>query len=217
VFPYPIARPQNCDIQTFYGGISTLQSFTWNKPIAASHVYMLLIGGGGAGDGTTGGASGVVTVWYGAAQNVPNSLVITPASAVNGTATTVNYRGSSLVTLLSARTANGATEPAANAITPFGSSGFYKSTDGQIGEVSANPAPSLKTFLSAGAGAGGTLTANYGYQISQNAQNDTNGYFLLQPIIVGIGGINAGKGGVGCGGSASSGTGSNGMVLIASW
>jgi len=217
VFPYPIARPQNCDIQTFYGGISTLQSFTWNKPIAASHVYMLLIGGGGAGDGNSGGGSGAVTVWYGAAQNVPNSLVITPASAVNGTATIVYYRGSSLVGLISADTANGPTGGSAFVNNAFGSSGFFKSVAGQSGEVSTNPSPSSTTFLCAGAGAGGTLTANYGYQISQDAQNDTNGYFLLQPIIVGIGGINAGKGGVGCGGSASSGTGSNGMVLIASW
>ena len=191
-----------------------MQTFTWNKPIAASHVYMLLIGGGGAGDGTIGGGSGAVTVWYGAAQNVPNSLVITPASAVNGTATTVSYRGSSLIALISADTANGSTGGSAFVNNAFGSSGFFKSVSGMNGSDTSITVPSTTTFLSGG-GAGGSITANYGYVTT------TNNFFQLQPIIVGTGGVGqAGsilRGGTGCGGGASSTIGSNGMVLIASW
>jgi hypothetical protein len=42
-------------------------------------------------------------------------------------------------------------------------------------------------------------------------------YFLMQPIIVGVAGINDGDGGIGCGGAAASAAGGSGMVLIASW
>jgi len=39
----------------------------------------------------------------------------------------------------------------------------------------------------------------------------------MQPIIVGVAGINDGDGGIGCGGAAASAKGGPGMVLIASW
>jgi hypothetical protein len=91
----------------------------------------------------------------------------------------------------------------------FTASGFFQSTAGQAGATTIGA--SSTTFLSAGA-AGGTLTANYGYSNSI----DTKGFFLLQPIIVGVGGKGAGEGSIGCGGGGT-GSGGPGMVLIASW
>ena len=80
MFPYPIATPQGCNIQTFYGsGNSTNSEITpmsWTKPVGVSHVYIMLIGGGGTSADASGGGSGAVTVWYGAAQHVPNNLLI---------------------------------------------------------------------------------------------------------------------------------------------
>lgn len=215
MFPYPIAKPQNCDIQTFYGTNDSggYQTFSWNKPVGISHVYMLLIGAGGNGDGTNGGGSGAVTVWYGAAQHVPNSLLITPSTPQADTV--VYYRGRSLVALLRASGGSGVTGGGATSAGPFAASGFYKSTAGQNGTSSANSASST-TFLS-GAGTGSTSTSNYGYVNKQAATNYTHGYFLMQPIIVGVAGINDGNGGIGCGGAAASAQGGPGMVLIASW
>jgi hypothetical protein len=215
MFPFPIAKPQGCDIQTFYGsapiGLPTI--FSWNKPVGVSHVYMMLIGAGGDGDGTNGGGSGVVTVWYGAAQHVPNSLVIYSGF---GTASSVLFRTrAGLTLLLEANQSNGATGGVATSAPAFAASGFYKSTAGQNGTNSANSA-STTTFLS-GAGTGATSTSNYGYVNKQAATNYTHGYFLMQPIIVGVAGINDGDGGIGCGGAAASAKGGPGMVLIASW
>lgn len=174
---------------------------------------MMLIGAGGTGDGTNGGGSGAVTVWYGAAQHVPNSLFIWVGDAQGTTYVTVNPAGT--LSYLTAAGASGATAGAATAAPAFAASGFYKSTAGQDGSSSANSA-STTTFLS-GAGTGATSTSNYGYVNKQAATNYTHGYFLMQPIIVGVAGINDGDGGIGCGGAAASAKGGPGMVLIASW
>lgn len=218
MFPYPIATLQGCNIQTFYGVNLDLrqQIFTWNKPVGVSHVYMMLIGAGGystVGD-TNGGGSGAVTVWYGAAQHVPDSLFIFPGSGVGGATnnTTVYYRGSTPVTLLTANGANALTGGTASAQPPFGASGFYQSVAGQDGGTS-NPGPSPTTFLNAGNG--GTVTANYGYAFDVNKA----GYFQMRPIIVGSGGTgtNGSDGAIGCGAGGYGGKGGPGMVLIASW
>jgi hypothetical protein len=215
MFPYPIATPQGCDIQTFYGNDTTLQTFTWNKPVGVSHVYMMLIGAGGTGDGTNGGGSGAVTVWYGAAQNVPNTLVISPASSANGTVTSIRYRGNSFLILLQAQTSGSYLGAGASAASAFAASGFYKSTAGQDGSA-GSPSASTTTFLSGGGATNtATVTANYGYALSASTAS-INGTFLMQPIIVGIGGKFSGKGGIGCGGGVT-GKGGPGMVLIASW
>ena len=216
MFPFPIATPQGCNIQTFYGDGSASGSksrATWNKPVGVSHVYMMLIGAGGNGDGTNGGGSGAVTVWYGAAQHIPNSLFIWVGDAQGTTYVTVNAAGT--LSYLSASGASGATAGGATAAPAIAASGFYKSTAGQDGTSSANSASST-TFLS-GAGTGATSTSNYGYVNKQAATNYTHGYFLMQPIIVGVAGINDGDGGIGCGGAAASAKGGPGMVLIASW
>jgi hypothetical protein len=174
---------------------------------------MMLIGGGGNGASTAGGGSGAVTVWYGAAQHVPDSLVVSVAVG-NAGSTTVNYRSrSGLIDLL---TANGATTiTAATAMTAneFTASGFFQSVAGQAGSTT-DIAASATTFLSGGADlASNDVVANYGYD---STATDAKGFFQMQPIIIGVGGSGSGVGGIGCGGGVT-GTGGPGMVLIASW
>lgn len=173
---------------------------------------MLLIGPGGDGNGTTDGGSGGVTVWYGSALNVPDTLNIRAGASIasTGTSTEVVYRTANTVnTLLKANAASGSTAGTAETAGVFAASGFYQSIAGQSGSASS---PSSTTFLTAGGGFT-SKTANYGYGIG----NDANGFFMLQPIIVGMGGSNSGRGGIGCGGGSASGVGGPGMVLIASW
>lgn len=217
MFPYPIATPQGCNIQTFYGPVvvsAKQQSHTWNKPVGVSHVYILLIGGGGNGGIGTGGGSGAVTVWYGAAQHVPSSLIVFPSSG-DSIDTVVQIITDARYTFLTASPASGITGATASAAGPFAASGFYKSTAGQDGS-SGTQSASTTTFLSGGGGGStDTVTANYGYALPA-ATTSNNGTFLMQPIIVGIGGKGAGKGGIGCGGG-NTGIGGPGMVLIASW
>ena len=212
---FNIAKPQNCDIQTFYGGgaspSSTKDVKTWSKPRGVSNVYFLLIGSGGSGDSTNGGGSGAVTVWYGAAQNVPDNLEI--LVGIPGNASQIRYRTTSTTssTLLLANAGSTPGGGAATTANTFAASGFYQSIAGQTGSTGGVSASST-TFLSGGGGAGNTATANYGYS------STGNGFFQLQPIIVGVGCISAGVGGIGCGGGVPvTGIGGPGMVLIASW
>lgn len=223
MFPYPIATPQGCNIQTFTGiaGTTGSTNYSWNKPVGVSHVYIMLIGGGGTGDATNGGGSGAVTVWYGAAQHVPDSLVIIPSRS--GQTSSVTYRSSSSTfTLLSASGGGTPTAATASAATAFAASGFYNSTAGQAGGNGSDPGASSTTFLGGGMRAQTTLTGNYGYATSGIGQ----GFFQMQPIIVGVGsGDNATgaglAGAIGCGGGGNNGgtqfPGGPGMVLIASW
>lgn len=219
---FNIAKPQGCDIQQFvgtprlYGSTPTPSDFTWVKPRGVSHVYMMLIGAGGRGDGVnTGGGSGAVTVWYGAAQNVPDNLLVQPGMEITRD-TTVGYRGTSLVTLLTASSASTATAGAASSANQFAASGFFQSIAGQNGTNGISSA-SATTFLSGGAGST-RVDSNYGYTHGINGA----GFFQMQPIIVGSGGGNQFSGGIGCGsGPNVPGTincaGGPGMVLIASW
>ena len=199
-------RTAGADVRTFY------TSSAWSKPPGVSHVYMMLIGGGVNGAGTSGGGSGAVTVWYGAAQHVPNSLVVS-VSTGNAVNTTVNYRSSSgLIALLTANGATTITAGTAMTANQFTASGFFQSVAGQAGSTT-DIAASATTFLSGGADAvTDDVTANYGYSVPGNG----SGFFQMQPIIVGVGGSAAGRGGIGCGGGADS-VGGPGLVLIASW
>jgi hypothetical protein len=217
MFPYPIATPQGCNIQTFYGTNGTEQRFSWIKPVGVSHVYMMLIGAGGTGDGTNGGGSGAVTVWYGAAQHVPNYLLIRPATSDSGgTSSTVYYWGRNEENLLlTANQGSDATAGTATTAGRFAASGFYKSTAGQDG-FAANTTASTTTFLSSGTSQTGSVTANYGYSLPTTT-GDFVGIFQMQPIIVGLGSKGTAKGAIGCGGGLNSGVGGPGMVLIASW
>lgn len=229
MIPFHIAKPQGCDIQTFVGTGSaggTRSQYRWNKPVGVSHVYMMLIGGGGDRDPTDAGAgaSGGVTVWYGAAQHVPDNLLLS-VSAGYGRNTVIYYQKitASLI-LLEAKSpggSSGRTAPA-TAANAFAASGFYQSIAGQ-GVVGSNPvSASPTTFLSSGAGGNTmqTVTANYGY-----SQSSGYGSFRMQPIIVGVGnnalaGVDS-VAAIGCGGSSASGLtpgyGGPGMILIASW
>jgi hypothetical protein len=211
MFPFPIAKPQGCDIQTFYGSTNSFLRFGWNKPRGVSHVYMMLIGGGADGNTTNGGGSGAVTVWYGAAQHVPDALSITVGPKAN--ASNVYYYTTSGTpnTLLTANGTTNATGATATTAGPFAASGFYQSIAGQDGSTSVSA--SATTFLSGGADSAGSVVANYGY----TTPSDNAGYFQMQPIIVGRGGSGNGKGGIGCGGGHNSAIGGQGLVLIASW
>lgn len=219
MFPFPIAKPQGCDIQTFYGPgpASVFSEQSWTKPRGVSHVYMMLIGPGGNGDNTTGGGSGAVTVWYGAAQHVPDVLLI--AIGVASDASYVCTRQSNGINYLLQAGGGGVLNGTPGyASTPgrFAASGFYQSVDGQPGTASS-VSVSPTTFLTGGAaGNATTITANYGYGLLTGSAN-TQGQFQRSPIIVGVGGKNAGTGGIGCGGGHAGGKGGQGMVLIASW
>jgi len=239
MFPFPIARPQGCDIQTFYGAPAAAASRstrTWNKPRGVSHVYMLLIGAGGGGagpgaQGAGGGGSGAVTVWYGAAQHVPDILNVTVGVGTleaNGTASII--RGINNTAFLNASAGDaaslttggggGATTSSGN----FSAMGFYQSIAGQMGaNASSAISSSATTFLSGGAGgttvnnnAGLDTTANYGYVAKGGAAssgtfvngNDANsGTFQMQPIIFGLGGGGGGGGGTGGGNAGTGGKG----------
>jgi hypothetical protein len=216
MFPFPIAKPQGCDIQTFYGS-GTTAAKTWNKPTGVSHIYMMLIGAGGSGVfGSSGGGSGAVTVWYGAAQHVPQSLIVIPGTSGNTQSTRINLRLSNSAVggtvILQAASGNGGSAGAAITAPVFASFGFYQSTAGQAGSAGSQTA-SATTFLSGGAYDVGDVIANYGYS------SNKSGYFQMQPIIVGVGGSDTFNGGIGCGGGSGStvGIGGQGMVLIASW
>jgi len=102
----------------------------------------------------------------------------------------------------------------ADAANAFASSGFYQNVLGQTGSGGQETASST-TFLSGGS-ATGITTANYGY--ATNTSGAAHGYFMLQPIIVGVGGGggSVSGAGLGCGGTLS-GYGGQGMILIASW
>lgn len=216
MFPFPIATPQGCNIQTFYGARSPSDADSgsrgWNKPVGVSHVYMLLIGGGSSGDETTGGGSGGVTVWYGAAQHVPDFLYILAGSKGDGSAI---YTRTGPAPFLVAYGGTGITGAAAFAANQFTASGFFRSTAGQDGSA-AGISASTTTFLSGGGASASAITANYGYALSTSATN-LNGVFQMQPIIVGVGSKGTATGAIGCGGGLNSGDGGPGMVLIASW
>ena len=214
-------RKAGADVQIFYGSGGTTVAQcqrSWNKPKGVSHIYMMLIGGGAAGNGVdTGGGSGAVTVWYGAAQNVPDSLVVIASSIGATFASTVSARvsnsGTTPTALLTANSSTGTSGAAVTAVPLFAASGFYQSVAGQDGSTSVPRTASATTFLGGG-GYGGPSTGNYGYITNTGAA--TTGYFMLQPIIVGVGGAVGGQSAVGCGGGYN-GTGGPGLVLIASW
>jgi hypothetical protein len=221
------AKPQNCDIQIFYGGAATndvANNRTWMKPRGVSHVYMLLIGAGANGvAGTRGGGSGAVTTWYGAAQHVPDICYVRAGAGggASGGQSTVFIKTTTTgsYTLLEAFAGSTGTGGAVMTANYFTASGFFQSVAGQDG-ATTNQTASATTFLSGGAQSqNNDVVANYGYETTQN--DGAAGFFLLQPIIVGVAGGGIFNGGIGCGGggatSPAAGLGGPGLVLIASW
>lgn len=218
---FNIATLQGCNIQIFYGvaeASATRPSFSWQKPRGVSNVYMLLIGAGGNGVGSAGGGSGAITVWYGSAANVPDTLFIHTATTSGGgtSQSRILYKGSgaTFLTLLEVGTASGNSGGSAMTANQFAASGFFQSTAGQNGSGGASTA-STTTFLSGGCLNQSGVLANYGYD--NQSVNSSPGYFQMRPIIVGVGGQGSSPGGIGCGGGSDSGVGGPGMVLIASW
>lgn len=199
-------RISGADVKIFY------KDSTWTKPPGVSQIYMMLIGGGGNGTTGTGGGSGSVAVWYGAAQHVPDDLLLT-VSIGNGSNTIIQYRGTNgLNALLTAGAGAGGTAGTATTSGPFVASGFINASNGQNGS-SASITAAANTFLSGGSDTSSNIvTANYGYN---STATNAKGYFQLQPIIVGVGASGSGNGGIGCGGG-STGKGGPGLILIAS-
>jgi hypothetical protein len=212
---FNLPTPQGCDIQKFFCGPSLLSNaeFSWEKPRGVSFIYILLIGNGGAGNATNGGGSGGVTVWFGNANNVPDSLIILPAS--NQITVSVRNTSSTAITLLRANGTNNATAATSQAAGVFGASGFYQSIAGDNGTSGAVTASST-TFLSFGGGASSAQAANYGYS-SNTSSTNANGFFQMQPIIVGTSGMGNGRGSVGSGAGINGTQSTQSMALIASW
>lgn len=227
-------------------------------------VRMLLIGAGAGGragstvggGGGAGGGSGAVTQWIGPAIFIPDVLRVSigagGASQSGGGNTSIIYQAKDETgyTLLTANGASGASAVAANVNNYFGAAGIFKSIGGHGG---ANPGTAITasttTFLSGGAGGGAATTSagaavacNYGYPTIAGGTGTTggvgnSGFFLTQPIIIGVGGSGGGgsttavggaggRGGIGCGGGGGGqcttgaslgGRGGDGAVFIWSW
>jgi hypothetical protein len=215
-------RNSNADVQIFRGAgnySSSVTDYAWSKPTGVQNIYMLLIGAGGDNNysaSNDGGGSGAVTVWYGAARNVPDNLVLKIATRQSVT-TQVIYRGKTDITLLAAN--GGVNNAGGTASSPnyFSSAGFFQSVAGQ---PSSETSASATTFLCAG-GFNNPFAANYGYYFGTT---NNNNFFTLQPIIVGTVASSIGDAGkiaaIGCGGAGSTNDtnyGGPGMILIASW
>jgi len=221
-YPINYPTPQGANIQIFnvnYSGTGGTQ--VWVKPQGASFVWFTLIGAGGGGDGsTTGGGSGTITNCMVPAFLIPDELRLTvgtggPVSVAGGAGllTFIAYqqKTGSGYTLLTANP--GGTQGvagSANAANYFSAMGIYQSIGGAAGGLTGLSA-STTTFLSGGLQSG-VLNANYGYSLPSG----TAGYFVMQPIIVGVGGADTGKGGIGCGGGFN-GKGGDGLVVIITW
>ena len=231
----PQFRNASADIQIFNAWSAednTTVIQTWNKPPGVSFVYFLLIGGGGSGNYSSGqgGGSGAVTVWFGCAQTVPDTLQIKVAygggsggvSPQGGGTTFVYYwNGGAYQTLLRANGGTSTSAASATSASDFTNSGFYQSVAGQSGS-SSNMSRSTTTFLTGGT-RGTNIEANYGYNTYGTVDTPFGGIFQFQPVIVANGAIGPApaRGGTGCGGGYAAtikdGIGGDGLVLIASW
>jgi len=235
-YPINYPTPQGANVQIFQGPTrltATVSSAEWVKPQGASFVWFTLIGAGGSTDDDAvtllGGGSGAVTNCMVPAFLIPDVLqvrvgkggyYIAPEGTA-GTATEIQYqqKDGTAYTLLTANGGQpgniaGALGGTASVSNYFSAMGFFQSVAGQAG-VNGVQSSSTTTFLSGGSFSS-TVNANYGYSSS------SDGFFLTQPIIVGVGcggGINAG---VGCGGgggtaTATRGVGGDGLALIITW
>ena len=199
-YPIKYPTPQGANIQILY------KTDDWVKPQGASFVWFTLIGAGGGGGSANTGGCGTVTNFMGPAFLMPDVLrvVVGRGSVGLGETTSVIYqqKNGTGYTLLSAT--GGPTDGTSGIPVPannFAAMGFYQSVGGVSG--------SGGTFLGAG-----DENGNYGYTTTGT---NANGYFQMQPIIVGLGSRGSGKGGIGSGGGPSSGIGGDGLVVIITW
>ena len=245
-YPINYPTPQGANIQIFNVsavlGVSSRKS--WIKPQGASFVWFTLIGAGGGGGGTdgasgvgNGGGSGAVTNCMVPAFLIPDELQIYVGgggtggdnagnNGNDGQPSYVSYLGATYQLLLAnggfggfGNGGSGGAGGTASTSNNFSCMGFFQSITGQAG-TSGGLTASTTTFLSGGNGATGGNTSNYGYS------NNRNGFFQMQPIIVGSGGIGNTpyQGGIGCGGGGpntgsaeSGGNGGDGLVVIITW
>ena len=218
-YPINYPTPQNANVQIFNGdnSIGTAAPLkTWIKPQGASFVWFTLIGAGGNGDGTTGGGSGAVTNFMCPAFLIPDQLGVRVANYNTTGNSEIVYQqkdgdGYSLLTAGSGSGSAAGASMSANFFTPIG---FFQSVDGQSGSTT-NIAASGTTFLSGGGDSTNNQASNYGYTVGTTGNR--NGFFQMQPIIVGAGGMGNAKGGIGCGAGVGSTIGGNGLVVIITW
>jgi hypothetical protein len=220
-YPINYPTPQGSNIQTFTGRSPSLtnhNTYTWTKPQGASFVWFTLIGAGGNGDNSAGGASGAVTNFMCPAFLIPDSLTIICPAPNSSSSTKVRYyqKSTTPYDLLTANNGVGPLEGTAMTANAFTAMGFFQSRAGTAGQ-NGSETPSTVTFLSGGGAASSPNDANYGYSSSPNAAAVGRGFFQMQPIIVGTSGMGTGAGGIGCGGGLNTGSGGNGMVVIITW
>lgn len=218
-YPINYPTPQNANVQTFYAPNSNAGRLdsAWTKPQGASFVWFTLIGAGGNGDGTTGGGSGAVTNFMCPAFLIPDRLTVQVGSCYHGTNTQIIYqqKDGTGYTLLTAGSGAGSGAGSASGANYFTAMGFFQSIGGQAGSTTSIAA-STTTFLSGGGEQTQNQTSNYGY--TTGSTGNRPGFFQMQPIIVGAGGMGvSANGGIGCGGSLSFGEGGNGLVVIITW
>ena len=210
-YPINYPTPQNANVQIFNAPTTGETNQTWVKPQGASFVWFTLIGGGSAGDGTTGGGSGAVTNFMCPAFLIPDSLSI--AVGVLGTTDTyIWYQYGTQILTASGGSGSSGGQSAANNF--FTAMGFFQSVSGQNGSAS-NINASSTIFLSGGGASTSNQISNYGY--TTGSTGNRNGFFQMQPIIVGSGGMGTGRGGIGCGGGVNVGSGGPGLAVIITW
>lgn len=208
-------RGAQADVQKFYGNFSNVTStFGWNKPVGTSFIYIMLIGAGGAGNVGPGGGSGSISVWFGMAKNIPNSLIIQISRTNTLILTSV---GSSQKTFLTANAASTTTGGTTTALDGYSASGFYQSTAGDNGTTGVATASSTSFLQAGGAASPSSSAASYGY-----TRLGSPGYLLLSPVPVGVSPGSTSDASAaaayGCGhNSGNLGGGGPGMALIASW
>jgi hypothetical protein len=211
----------------------------WIGPaIFIPDVLNIIIGAGGAG-----GAGSTTTTINPGASGGDTTILYQAKNGTGYTLLTANGGGAGLAG--SAETAG-----AASTNNYFGASGIFSSTAGQTPTRNANITASTTSFLTCGSSggvasatqAGYSITPPYGYPIINGGAgttggNGSDGYFMNQPILFGIGGTggganntttggNGGKGSIGCGGGGggrgvgrggNGGNGGDGAVFIWSW
>lgn len=208
-------RGAQADVKTFYGNYAVTSNFAWDKPVGTTFVYIMLIGAGGAGDGSsTGGGTGAITTWIGSARHIPNAVTVQISTTNTSLLTNI---GGVQKTIFSAAAANVTLAGVASAVDGYYASGFYNFTVGLNG-TTGNPSSSTTTFLQNGAAVTAASTGNYGYTRSASQA----GYFFLSPIPVGLSSGSPAnplqRGAYGCGAYYTNITsGGPGMAVIASW
>lgn len=261
-YPINYPTPQNADVQIFSQGGTTSD---WVKPQGCTFVYMMLIGAGGNGasgtsaSGGGGGAHGTITKALIPAFLIPDVLRVRVAAGgeANGTSgsqilyqlkATTAYNLINAPNGLNATGTSGAATTTGFASNQFTCAGFVLSHTNNAGASGGGSISVSTNFLTSGAGGATTGTGNagsvtpaYSYPLLQDVtsgENGRNGYFFIQPVIIGCGGAggagsvssvggNGGKGGIGCGGggggfcggggTSQGGSGGDGLVIIISW